>query len=58
MMNVPANLQHFRDCAGAGGDRWQSYLDALTSKPPPRLDDRTTEPFKLVAAFHNRFGDV
>ena len=33
------NLQHFRDCVRAGGDRWQSYLDALTGKKPAKASD-------------------
>jgi integrase len=36
-------LKHFRDCIRAGGDRWQSYLDALTGEKPPKLADLTNE---------------
>jgi len=36
-------LKHFRDCIRAGGDRWQSYIDALTGKKPPKLADLTNE---------------
>jgi hypothetical protein len=38
-----AHLRHFRDCIRAGGDRWQSYLDALTGEKPPKLADLTNE---------------
>ena len=37
------NLQHFRDGVRAGGDRWQSYIDALTGKNPAKLADLTSE---------------
>jgi hypothetical protein len=37
------NLQHFRECIRAGGDRWQSYLDALTGKKLAKLADLTSE---------------
>ena len=37
------NRQHFRDCIRAGGDRWQSYLDALTGKKPAKLADLASE---------------
>ena len=37
------NLQHFRDCVRAGGDHWQSYIDALTGKKPAKLADLTSE---------------
>jgi hypothetical protein len=37
------SLQHFRDCVGAGGDRWQGYLDQLAGKPPPKVASLTAE---------------
>jgi len=33
------NLRHFRECIRAGGDRWQSYLDALAGKKPAKVSD-------------------
>ena len=37
------NLQHFRDCISAGGDRWQGYIDTLSGEKPPKLADFSTE---------------
>jgi Phage integrase family len=37
------NLHHFRDCVRAGGERWQSYLDALSGKEAQKVSDLTTE---------------
>ena len=37
------NLRHFRECIRAGGERWQSYIDALTGKKPAKLADLTSE---------------
>jgi integrase len=37
------NLRHFRECIRAGGERWRSYLDALTGKKPSKLADLTSE---------------
>jgi hypothetical protein len=31
------NLQHFRDCVGAGGERWQAYVAQLSGKTPPKV---------------------
>jgi integrase len=37
------NLQYFRACIIAGGDRWQAYLKALTGEKPAKLADLTSE---------------
>jgi hypothetical protein len=48
------NLQHFRDCVAAGGERWQSYINTLKGKSSPKVqaiiiaDRRRVAPGELL----------